>query len=121
MKQLQQIILITYKKNFLDNEKDLYDVKLESLDSNIASFVVTKFEGAGRVLPCGVKFVFPADCYKVKAEKFTFYCKVVAPEDHQFVVNDFDQILSVLLQMGPEGMQFKKVSLLVIQLCRKRF
>ena len=110
------------KSNFLqtDNEEDLYDVKLEKLNCNIASFEVTKTKGVGLQLPCGVKLVFPADCYNFNADKCTFYCKVVAPEDHQFVVNDFDQILSVLLQMGPDGMHFKKVSVIPISFFSKQ-
>ena len=86
-------------------ETDDYDVPSVTLETDIAEICVDSTLGAAYALPSGIKIVVPNNLSSCVG---TIYCNVISKEPTSFKLNPTDQLLSVVLDLTPNGLTFSK-------------
>ena len=92
-----------------------YDVENTLLDSDIAEICVNSIKGASFTLPSGVKIVIPNNMPCHGDGKI--YCNVNSNETTNFKLNPTDQLLSVVLELTPNGLRFWKPLRISVPFC----
>nr|CAB3264854.1 p53-induced death domain-containing protein 1-like [Phallusia mammillata] len=85
--------------------EDDYDVPKHFLDFDTVSVKVQHHCGGRYTLPSGVQITFPKGCLTADTELF---CKLITDDASGFDLDVTDQLLSSILDMRPNGLEFKK-------------
>ena len=102
-------ILLEGNNSIMNTNSDLqfsdYDVEIKSLDSDLAEINVNSRKGAGFLLPSGIQITIPNN---FSSYVDSIYCNVISKEPTDFRLNPTDQLLSVILELTPNGSRFCK-------------
>ena len=84
---------------------DDYDVVTSVLDSDVAEFELNSSKGSEYILPSGVRVLVPNN-FSCQIDRI--YCNILSKELHDFKLRPTDQLLSVILELLPNGISFSK-------------